>query len=110
MCHDYEFLLSAIVHASATIHYSNRIDWLYRCHGQNSSHKVNVLERRAQWYAATFVAFDIFPENIQNYFKEISLEHLGVDAILFESILRTIDECGYKQFELATSKIRTLLE
>jgi glycosyltransferase involved in cell wall biosynthesis len=110
MCHDYEFLLSAIVHASATIYYSNRIDWLYRCHGQNSSHRVSVLERRVQWYAATFVPYDIFPENIQNYLKEISLEHLGIDAILFDEILRATDECDYKQFGLATSKIRALLE
>lgn len=109
MCHDYEFLLSALVNCQATIFYSNRRDWLYRCHEENSSHSVNQEDRRAQWYAATFVSYDYLPQNIQVYLRGIALEHLGIDAELFDKILielRTIDRAD---IQVGVEKIKKLL-
>jgi glycosyltransferase involved in cell wall biosynthesis len=109
MCHDYEFLLSAIVHASAAIYYSNRIDWRYRCHSENSSHKVDSEERRAQWYAATFISFDLYPRHIQDYLNEISLEHLGIDSDLFGRILYSLDSIDRTEINFGLERIRDLL-
>ena len=109
MCHDYEFLLSSIVHASATIYYSNRADWLYRCHGQNSSHKVSVLERRAQWYAATFISYNLLPGHLQNYLSEIALEHLGIHPDLQCKILSSIQALERVELDLAAERILDLV-
>ncbi len=110
MCHDYEFLLSAIVHGSATLYYSNRIDWLYRCHGQNSSNQVSIQARRSQWYAATFISYDLLPKNIQNYLSEIALEHLGIDASLQRKILSSVQGLARSDLKLVNEKILEFLE
>jgi glycosyltransferase involved in cell wall biosynthesis len=109
MCHDYEFLLSALVHCQAKIFYSNRTDWLYRCHSENSSHKVDTEERRAQWYAATFISFTSFPEHIQDYLSKIALEHLGIDSDLYEEILVSLNSIDRSDMKLAVERIRKLL-
>ena len=109
MCHDYEFLLSALVESQATIFYSNRIDWFYRCHGENSSHRVNMEDRRAQWYAATFILFGSFPKHIQNYLREIALEHLGLDSESLNKILMSLDSIDRTEINLAVERIKGLL-
>lgn len=109
MCHDYEFLLSALVKCSATIFYSNRTDWLYRCHTENSSHKVNIEERRAQWYTATFISYDSIPQHIQEYLREIASEHLGIDSDLFNNIVDSLNSMDRSEMDLGLAKIRKLL-
>jgi glycosyltransferase involved in cell wall biosynthesis len=109
MCHDYEFLLSALVECRATIFYSNRNDWFYRCHGDNSSHKVNMEDRRAQWYAATFISYGSLPRQIQKYLHEIALEHLGLDSDLLNKILESLDSIDRTEMNLAVERIKGLL-
>lgn len=109
MCHDYEFLLSALVNCQATIFYSNRTDWLYRCHEKNSSHSVNLVDRRAQWYAATFVSYGYFPQHIQAYLSEIALEHLGIDSELLEKILIELSTVDRSEINLGVERIKKLL-
>jgi glycosyltransferase involved in cell wall biosynthesis len=109
MCHDYEFLLSALVDCRAVILYSNRTDWLYRCHGENSSHKVNVEDRRAQWYAATFISYDYFPEHIKTYLRGIALEHLGIELELLDKILLSLRSIDRSEINLGVERIKKLL-
>lgn len=109
MCHDYEFLLNALVEHQAKIFYSNRTDWLYRCHKENSSHKVKLDDRRAQWYAATFISFESFPEYIQNYLREIALEHLGLDSVLLNDIITLLASIDRTDINLGVDGIKQLL-
>jgi glycosyltransferase involved in cell wall biosynthesis len=109
MCHDYEFLLSALVNSQAAIFYSNRTDWLYRCHDQNSSHSVNQEDRRAQWYAATFVSYEFLPQHIQAYLSEIALEHLGIDSELLDRILIALSTVERSEINLGVERIKKLL-
>lgn len=109
MCHDYEFLLSALVRNHATIFYSNRIDWFYRCHKENSSHRVEIEDRRAQWYAATFISFNSFSKHIQNYLFEIALEHLGLDPDLLKKIIISLASVDRTNIELGVERIKELL-
>jgi glycosyltransferase involved in cell wall biosynthesis len=109
MCHDYEFLLSALFDTSGNLLLSNRVGWNYRCHSANSSKSIDALDRSAQWLAATLFRFNHYPVHIQEYLRKISLEHFGLKDEVFSKILGRISDLSRYDMKLSSKIIRDLL-
>lgn len=110
MCHDYEFLLGAIFRGSARVYYSEKIGWLYRCHGHNSSSVIASDARRAQWYAATFAHFRFFPVHLKEFLLSTSEEHLGLARDQSIRIIRDLENFeSFSDIDLVVGRIATLI-